>query len=156
MEEELGSAGIKMNQDFISINSKSYIRLIYDLNKWFEIDIDDDVFGCEILSACKKTYNYTIEYQSKKNIFPTNYEEWVSATKVKFGYKSDRKMFANMEYCRFCEFKNSFVVIPMMHTKLRLWERDNLNKNNDIILDKNSTPSEIGRVVKQVLKSGIR
>ncbi len=45
MQFDLGSASIVKNRDFISIASRSYIKVIYDSENWLSLDVTDKFLG---------------------------------------------------------------------------------------------------------------
>lgn len=154
---EVRSVDCKRNQNFLLVVTQSgYTRRVndYDYGKeyYLPITVDDETLGkavLDCLQACRWiTYEDNPEFFYPLETIVPRYKKWLAETMVKYNYKTKTKMFRNMDSCR-TEMKEGIIKItPMHHEKLERWGREKDDGIEDVIIDANSTPAEIGAALK--------
>ena len=77
------------------------------------------------------------------------YENWIASMKKQFGYKTKKRMFANMKSCIISSVDGLVTISPSHHERLEGWS--GLRKNDEeskVRLPLDSPPEEIGAALR--------
>jgi len=113
-------------------------------------DASDKDLGIALQSALEKSrivHFADEEFYNHKN-GAERYYKWVRATMVKYGYKTEREMFENMKNCSVTSKSGLLTIEPSNHDSLEGWSGDGLTPSDDVTIDADSTPEQIGSALR--------
>jgi hypothetical protein len=76
------------------------------------------------------------------------YAAWVKALMERYGYKTKRAMFKNMEHCGVTLSEGVIRIVPMRHVKPEAWEGLGKDDAGRVELPAASSPAEIGAALR--------
>jgi len=79
------------------------------------------------------------------------YKEWMARTMARFGYKTKRAMFKDMNSCLAESNGDAITIMPTHHVKLEAWDGDGLTKEDNVVIPADSPPSEAGAALRLAL-----
>ena len=85
-------------------------------------------------------------YDYKLNI--ERYAAWTKSLMERFGYKTKRALFKNMENCAIDVTSGVMKIIPKRHVKLEAWEGLGPNNAGAVEISADSSPAEIGAALR--------
>jgi hypothetical protein len=85
-------------------------------------------------------------YDYKLNM--DRYEAWTKALMVRFGCKTKRALFKDMENCAIEATGELIKIIPKRHVKLEAWEGLGPNNAGAVEIPADSSPAEIGAALR--------
>lgn len=68
-----------------------------------------------------------------------------------YGYKTKRELFKKMRRCDVEERRGVITIGPNHHEKLEAWGRDKGDGIEDVVIEANCSPSEIGAALRLAL-----
>lgn len=76
------------------------------------------------------------------------YEQWVKAMMRRFGYKTRRALFSDMDRCGIKCAERRITFEPSCHVKLEIWERRKSDGFEDVVVAADSSPGIIGAALR--------
>lgn len=116
-------------------------------------DADDQCTGEAILQALSDSR--TLDDLEDRVVFfdlkkgKEKYANWVAMLMDKYGYKTKRALFKDMNHCIIHYVNDVITISPMRHEKLEAWE--GLDQSENIILSLDNPPAEIGAGLRLAL-----
>jgi len=161
-------AGAIFNGDFMCVETWSGYRggshADYKGKKIFlKPDASDEAIGLAVRDALTKsrwvlgapregsTYPAGVEFDSDLYDYQLNierYAEWTKALLDRYGYKTKRALFKDMENCSIETTGGIMKIIPKRHVKLEQWEGLGPNDAGAVEIPADSTPAEIGAALR--------
>lgn len=151
------SASIKMNEQFISIQTYSGYRghrADPDVPSFlFELDATDEALGQGLLDALSKSR--CIDLSEVGGFFDLDrtyreYNQWIEFMMSRYGYKTKRALFKNMENCSAYVYDSTIEISPTYHVKLEAWDGTG-DKSLDVHVSIHDTPAVIGQAIRLAL-----
>lgn len=97
------------------------------------------------------TYPAGVEFDSDLYDYKLNIEQyaaWTQALMDRYGYKTKRALFKDMENCHIEVKSGSMKIVPQRHVKLEAWEGLGPNNAGAVEIPADSTPEEIGAALR--------
>lgn len=85
-------------------------------------------------------------YDYKKSA--ESYQTWIKSLMERFGFKTKRALFKDMESCAIESIGGVIKIVPKRHVKLEAWEGLGPNNAGAIEIPANSSPTEIGAALR--------
>lgn len=145
-----GYISIYRSKDFITIAPIAISTKIYDLENWYPIDISELEIGRIALEAFDESRRYILARLDNDIVMQTNHDEWVEATKKKFGYKTNRAMYSKMSNCSACRKQGKINITVGVHKKLRLW----FGILETYIIEDTNDPNVLGHHLRVAMERG--
>ncbi len=149
-------ASAKFNGDFYCIETYSGFRggSGDPLGKQHLLppDVINEVLGAALLDALNHSRFITDEkelrsfnnYEKRK----TDDAKWVSDLILRFGYRNKQRLFKSMESCLIECREELLTITPFTHEKLEGWGREKDDGIEDVVINKNATPEEVGAALR--------
>lgn len=151
------AASIKINEKFICIRSNSGYRSYNadpDVPSWlFELDATDEALGQALLDALSKSRQIDItEIETFFDLAKTehDYNQWIDDMMARYGYKTKRALFKNMENCMVRVYGQQIHIMPMYHVKLDAWDGTG-DKSMRVEISVDAEPKLIGQAIRLAL-----
>jgi len=128
-----------------------------------DTEIDDHVLGTLVLDALAHSRFVLPEPRSDVWIHPEatfdmdlydrdlstqRYDQWVSRTLERWGYKSKRALFKDMKKCSIERKEGHITFRPSHHEKLEVWTSKGINDARHVHIPSDSSPSEVGAALR--------
>ena len=116
-------------------------------------DADDQCAGETILRALSNSRTLN-DLEDRVAFFDLEkgkekYAIWISRLIDKYGYKTKRSLFKDMNHCIIHYVNEVITISPMRHEKLEAWE--GLEQSENVILSADNSPAEIGAGLRLAL-----
>ncbi len=118
---------------------------------FLNLDANDYTLGKAVIETLSVSRILTIEeaydffdYKWREEI----YKEWVQFLMNRYGYKTKRALFKNMNDCAIWIFENKITFHPKHHEKLEAWGATENGTKDDVIIPADSKPEEIGAALR--------
>lgn len=82
------------------------------------------------------------------NLTNQRYDQWVSGTLERYGYKAKRALFKDMKKCSIENKMGQIIIRPSFHEKLEVWSGKGLSESDYVIIPSGSTPSDVGAALR--------
>ncbi|MBV7307038.1 contact-dependent growth inhibition system immunity protein [Xanthomonas vasicola] len=160
-------ADAKMNNEFIYICTYSGYRSSQADPKgvmhFLKFDASDEDLGFAVLDALahsrfvlpaprndvwihpEATFDITL-YDYKLTI--QRYNEWVTNTLERYGYKSKRALFSNLKSCSIEKKDGRIKFCPSHHEKLEFWSGKDIAESDHVTVNSTNDYSEIGSALR--------
>jgi hypothetical protein len=76
------------------------------------------------------------------------YDEWVKDLMTRYGYKTKRALFKNMNLCDVERKADVISITPNHHQKLEAWGREKDDGIENVVIPADSSPAEIGAALR--------
>lgn len=76
------------------------------------------------------------------------YEIWIKTLMERYGYKTKRALFKDLENCQISVKDGVMKIVPLQHTKLEQWEGLGPNDAGAVEISADSSPTEIGAALR--------
>jgi hypothetical protein len=145
-----------MNNDFISIKTCSgYFNFLVDPavpEILLAPTANEEEIGRAVLDALSRSQISNPEVN--EDFFnlqkaSQRYEEWVSQTMMKYGYKTKRALFSNMKNCWIDVREDILIIKPSCHIRLEEWGRKKSDGLEDVVVSVASSAHEVGSALKE-------
>lgn len=166
-------AGIMQNQDFYFIETRSGLRSgtfgdPKGNEHLLELATSDAALGAALrdsLSASRvvalnpapdgMTWPTFVEIapEFKSENYDAYYHDWLAKTMLRCGYKTKRKMFAEMRLC-YVELdmdKAEIEIAPKNHVKLEAWDLGKLTEADNVRISAQASDAELGAAMRLAL-----
>lgn len=97
------------------------------------------------------TYPAGVEFDSDLYDYKLNIEQYTAWTKAlmdRYGYKTKRALFKDMENCHIAVKDGIMKIVPLRHTKLEQWEGLGPNDAGAVEISADGSPAEIGAALR--------
>lgn len=143
------------NGDFILVETWSgYRGPAYDPDGkqiYLPVDVEDTSLGQAVLEALSvsrvidvKEIPIFFDYQKRQEI----YKKWIESLMSRFGYKTKRALFKNMDECGIEVLDGKITLHPQHHEKLEAWGATENGTKDNVIIPADSSPEEIGAALR--------
>jgi len=148
-------ASAKSNGDFICVETYSGLGLTgrdpAGNQHLLQLDVGDDVLGSSIIDALKRSRvltreEYGVFFDYKK--ISEQHAFWIKALMDRYGYRTKRALFKNMKSCGILAEGDVIIISPSRHEKLEAWGREKGDGIEDVVIEANRSPSEIGAALR--------
>jgi len=143
------------NVDFILVETYSGYSNVYvdpqGKRIYLEPDVDNLTLGQAVLEAlnasriipAEEAYDFG-DFGWRSNM----YKEWIQSAMNKFGYKTKRALFKNMDNCGIKMLGDKITMHPRHHEKLEAWSATENGDKDNVIIPADSSPEEIGAALR--------
>ncbi|BBF85943.1 hypothetical protein DLM_2329 [Aquitalea magnusonii] len=114
-----------------------------------EPDADHHTLGLTVLQALQNSRTLSNEECETTDFFDLTagklrYQAWYQELMQRYGYKTKKALFKNMQLCGIHCVNGIITIIPYRHEKLEAWGGDGIEESDYVVLSTASTPEEIG------------
>ncbi len=149
-------ASAKFNGDFYCIETYSGFRGgsgdPLGMQHLLSPDAANEVLGVALLNALAHSRFITDEKELRSfNNYEkrvAEYAKWVGGLMQRYGYKNKQRLFKSMESCQITCQDEIIKITPYRHEKLEAWGREKDDGIEDVVINKNAPPEEIGAALR--------
>ncbi|MDE1497342.1 CdiI family contact-dependent growth inhibition immunity protein [Xenorhabdus bovienii] len=149
------NAVISFNGDFYYVRTLSGYRLLVADHEaetlYFPEDTTDKALGNAVKQALSKSRLVDPEDDDffHRDMIEARSKKWVAEVMEKWGYKTKRALFKNMNKCFIQQLEGKLTITPEAHEKLETWGVKGMSDDCNIILADNVTDEELGKAIKE-------
>lgn len=141
------------NGDFIRIKTYSSYSLEIEDPKAHEYllksEASDEELGLAITEALNQSRFLSIEEAKELRAnAPENYINWIQKTMSRYGYKTKRALFKNMQSCGISSDEGIITIRPTHHSRLESWDGEGITEANYVKVPADIPPAEIGKALR--------
>jgi hypothetical protein len=149
-------AGVKANEQFMSVRAMSGYRLLYADPASEEIVLplaatDEEVGRALVLALGQSRALSLDEAESLSAGAAERYERWVQGLVKRFGYNTRRALFRHMKSCDIAADAEQTVIAPTRHERLEGWGRTKGDDIEDVAVPAGADHSTLGAAVRAAL-----
>jgi hypothetical protein len=150
------TASAVCNQDFILLETFSgYRRKLRDVTvpgNFLDPSVSDAALGTAVIRALAASRQ--IPPEEFGTFFDVragaeHEKRWVSDLKGRFGYKTKRELFRNLMSVSVSLRDDRIEFMPFRQDGVGCWIRTNDDGIQDVVIDANSEPSDVGKALRQ-------
>jgi hypothetical protein len=143
----------KINNKFINIESYSGYSLKFSDPEapefLFDITVSNEDLGKAVLESLKNSRFLELEKAYElEEICQENYPKWIAGLMERYGYKTKRALFKDMNSCDIVLRDQTIVIEPCHHETLEGWGSGKITAKDYVHVPFDAPPAEIGAALR--------